>query len=47
MKVDWHLLVNENGSSQLGPLLRVVAMVMANDYSARMCVLDMLQNICA
>ncbi len=45
MEVDWHLLVNEDGSGQLGPLFRVVAMIMANDYSARTCILGMLQNI--
>lgn len=45
MEVDRDLLVDENRSSKLGPLLRIVTMIMANDYSARTRIFDVLQNI--
>ncbi len=45
MKVDFHVVGKEHGSRQVGPSLRVVAMVMTNDNATSGRVLDCRQDI--
>jgi len=45
MQVNLDIVGNESSCSQLRPFLRVIPVVMSNDYSTHFSVLDMFENI--
>lgn len=47
MEVRRYSLINEGRRSQLGPLLRVVTMIVSNHHATGAGILDVLYDICA